>query len=318
VFREMEFRTPIPIIKEKKIIDYNSKVVLFGSCFVENMERNFNYFKFENFSNPHGIIFHPKAIEKAISESVKNKEYSQRDLYYNEDYWLSFNHHSLFSSDRLEEILTNINTNIKIAHTALKDASHVFITLGTSWIYRFDQTGNMVANCHKIPQKQFQKSILSIEQIIQSLTKSITHLKNINPDITILLTVSPVRHLKDGFIENTRSKAHLHTAIHEIVDKKNVFYFPSYEIMMDDLRDYRFYKNDWLHPSETALKYIWEKFKSAWIDEKSYPLMQEIEGIQKSLEHKAFRKNSKEHQQFLLHLNKKIERISSKYPTIHF
>lgn len=314
----MEFRTPIPIKKEKKPIDYNSKVVLFGSCFVENIEKNFNYFKFQNNSNPFGIIFHPKAIEKAVSECIKCKEYQQRDLFYNDDYWLSFNHHSKFSSDRLDEILTNINSNIKTTHAALKEASHVFITLGTSWIYRFELTGNIVANCHKIPQKQFQKSLLSIEQITQSLTKTITNLKKVNPGVTVLLTVSPIRHLKDGFVENTRSKAHLHTAIHEVIDNESVFYFPSFEIMMDDLRDYRFYKNDWLHPSETALKYIWEKFKSAWIAEKEYPLMQEIDEIQKSLEHRPFRKDSDEHVKFLSKLHKKMDAITTKYPLIKF
>ncbi len=314
----MEFRTPIQLIKEKKQIDYNSNVVLFGSCFVENIEKYFNYFKFQNITNPHGIIFHPKSIEKSISECVKNKEYQQRDLYYNQDYWLSFNHHSKFSSDRLDEVLTKINSNIKTTHHALKKASHVFITLGTAWIYRFEASGNIVANCHKIPQKEFQKSLLSIEQITQSLTKAITNLKKINPDVTILLTVSPVRHLRDGFVENSRSKAHLHTAIHEVVDKKSVFYFPSFEIMMDDLRDYRFYKNDWLHPSETALKYIWEKFKFAWIAEKAYPLLEEIDGIQKSLEHKPFRKDSEEHQKFLLKLQNKMESISASHPFIKF
>lgn len=314
----MEFRTAIQIPKEKKTIDYNSKVVLFGSCFAENMERNLNYFKFENLSNPYGILFHPKAIEKTISECLKGKEYSQRDLYYNIDHWLSFNHHSKFTSDRLDEILMQINTNIKLANKALKEATHVFITLGTAWVYCFEETNKIVANCHKIPQKKFQKNLLSIKQIEESLVKIISNIQHINPDTTILFTVSPIRHLKDGFIENTQSKAHLHTAIHRVVDRENIFYFPSFEIMMDDLRDYRFYKNDWLHPSETALKYIWEKFKNAWIDEKAYLLMHEIDHIQKSLQHRPLRKDSEEHRQFLLQLNKKIENVTKKYPRIKF
>lgn len=314
----MEFRTEIQVPREKKAIDYHSKVVLFGSCFVENMGRNFDHFKFENLSNPYGILFHPKAIEKAISECINCKEYSQRDLYYNTDHWLSFNHHSKFSSDRLDEILMQINTNIKLANKALKEASHVFITLGTAWVYRFEETHKIVANCHKIPQKKFQKSLLSIKQINESLVKIISNIKNINPDATILFTVSPIRHLKDGFVENSQSKAHLHTAIQEVVDRENIFYFPSFEIMMDDLRDYRFYKNDWLHPSETALKYIWEKFKHAWIDEKAFLLMHEIDSIQKSMEHKPFRKDSPQHRQFLLQLNKKMESVIVKYPTIKF
>ncbi len=314
----MDFRTKINITKESKSIDYNSNIVLFGSCFIENMEKHLKYFKFQNTSNPHGIIFHPKAIEKAVYECVNNKEYKKSDLFYHDEFWLSFNHHSKFSSFSSNEILTSINSNISKTHKALNLASHVLITLGTAWVYRFEKKEILVANCHKIPQKQFNKELLSIDQIVESLNKIISLIKQINSNTTLLFTVSPIRHLKDGFIENALSKAHLLSAIHQIVDNKNTFYFPSYEIMMDDLRDYRFYKNDMLHPNETAIEYIWEIFKETWISEKTYPLMKEINSIQKSLQHKPFRKGSKKHQLFLQQLKNKIELITTKYPHIKF
>jgi len=314
----MDFRTKINITKVSKSIDYNSNIVLFGSCFIENMEKHLKYFKFQNTSNPHGIIFHPKAIEKAVYECVNNKEYKKSDLFFHDEFWLSFNHHSKFSSLSSNEILTSINSNITKTHKALNSASHVLITLGTAWVYKFEEKEMLVANCHKIPQKQFNKELLSIDQIVESLNKIISLIKYVNSNATILFTVSPIRHLKDGFIENTLSKSHLLTAIHQIVDNKNTFYFPSYEIMMDDLRDYRFYKNDMLHPNETAIEYIWEIFKETWISEKTYPLMKEINSIQKSLQHKPFRKGSKKHQLFLQQLKNKIDLITTKYPHIKF
>ncbi len=314
----MDFRTKINITKESKSIDYNSNVVLFGSCFIENIEKYFKYFKFQYTSNPHGIIFHPKAIEKSVSDCVNNIEYKKSDLFYHDELWLSFNHHSKFSSLSSSEILTAINSNINKTHKALNSASHVLITLGTAWVYRFEEKEMLVSNCHKIPQKQFNKELLSIAQITESLGKIISQIKQVNSNAIILFTVSPIRHLKDGVVENTLSKAHLLSAIHQIVDKKNTFYFPSYEIMMDDLRDYRFYNNNMLHPNETAIEYIWEIFKESWVNEKSYPLMKEINSIQKSLQHKPFRKDSKKHQLFLQQLKTKIELITSKYSHIKF
>ena len=314
----MAFRTKLNILKEKKTIDYNSNIVLFGSCFTKNMERHLSYYKFQNDSNPYGIIFNPKAIEKAITECIENKEYNQHDLYYHEESWLSLNHHTKFSSLILGQVLTQINSEIKEANQALLNASHVFITLGTSWVYRFTDTENLVANCHKIPQKKFKKELLSIIEIKESLNNIVSLIKQVNPKAIILFTVSPVRHVRNGFIENTQSKAHLHTAIQQIIDHNKTFYFPSYEIMMDDLRDYRFYKDDLLHPNETAMEYIWEIFKKSWINEKSYPLMKKIESIQKSLNHKPFQKDSLKHQEFIKNLNKKIEAIAVNYPRINF
>jgi len=314
----MKFRTEINIQKEKNTISYDSKIILFGSCFTENLEKHLSYFKFQNISNSHGILFNPKSIERAIHDCVIKKEYTQNDLHYFDDVWMSFNHHTKFSSVYLAKILEQINNNITKTHRALANASHILITLGTSWVYRYKETENLVANCHKIPQSSFKKEIISIDENTAILKQIISDIQQINSSASIIFTVSPVRHIKDGFVENTQSKARLHTAIHNIIDNKTVYYFPSFEIMMDDLRDYRFYKNDLLHPNESAMEYIWEKFKDTWISTNSYSLMKEINSIQKSLLHKAFRENSEKHQLFLKKLDEKIYQISKKYDHIHF
>ncbi len=314
----MKFRTEITVPKQTNQIDYSSRIVLFGSCFTENIEKHLSYYKFQNNSNSHGILFNPRSIERAVNDCVNQKEYTQNDLDHFDDIWLSFNHHTKFSSIHLTKILQQINTNISNTHKALSNASHVLITLGTSWVYRNKETENLVANCHKIPQRNFEKEIISMDENISILKQIISSIQKINKNAAIIFTVSPVRHLKDGFIENTQSKSRLHTAIHKVTDNKRVFYFPSYEIMMDDLRDYRFYNIDLLHPNETAMEYIWEKFKNAWISSDSFSLMKEINNIQKSLLHKPFREDSEKHKDFLKKLSNRIIDISKKYNHINF
>jgi len=314
----MKFRTKIKIPKEKNTINYNSQIVLFGSCFTENIETHLNHFQFQSVSNSHGILFNPKSIEKAIDDCVNLKEYNQHDLNYFDDIWLSFNHHTKFSSVYLAEILNQINKDIKRTYKILQNASHVLITLGTSWVYRYNETESLVANCHKVPQRNFKKEILSINENIEIIRQMVSLIHSINNKITVVFTVSPVRHLKDGFVENTQSKASLLSAIHQVIDNETVFYFPSYEIMMDDLRDYRFYKKDLLHPNEIAMDYIWDVFKQTWINENSFPLMKEIENIQKSLSHIPFNENSEKHQNFLKKLEINIASIEKQYPNINF
>jgi len=314
----MKFRTEINIPKQNNQISYHSKIVLFGSCFTENIEKHFNYYQFKNNSNPHGILFHPIAIENSIIDCINNKNYTEADLFYFNDLWLSLNHHTKFSSENNSTVLNDINKQIQQTNLTIRNASHILITLGTSWVYRFENSDALVANCHKIPQKKFQKELLSVKQIVNSLENSIAKIKSVNKSTIILFTVSPIRHLKDGFAQNNLSKAHLISAIHSVIDKKQTFYFPSYEIMMDDLRDYRFYKNDLSHPNDIAMEYIWEKFKNSWIDENSFELMGEIENIQKSLQHKPFQGSSKKHLEFINKLNHKITTLKKKYPHFDF
>ncbi|MGK0127067.1 MAG: lysophospholipase L1-like esterase [Candidatus Azotimanducaceae bacterium] len=315
----MNLQTKITLKKEtRNPISYNSKIFLFGSCFSENIGSKIEYFKFENTINPFGILFHPIAIEMLITNIVNEKIYTEKDIFFHNERWHCYEAHSELSNPSKEDLLLKLNAAISTANTQLKEVSHVIITLGTSWAYRLIETDTVVANCHKVPQKKFLKELLLIDEITNSLEAIITLIKSVNNNIEIIFTVSPVRHLKDGFVENMRSKSHLLSAIHQVIaPRDHTHYFPSYEIMMDDLRDYRFYNSDMIHPNETAINYIWEAFKTVWIHEESTDLMSEIDTIQKGLSHRPFNKNSKQHLLFLENLQLKISALQENH-TITF
>ena len=222
------------------------------------MGEKFDYFKFQTTINPFGIIFNPVSIEKLVKRAVNRTIFTEADVFFHNDLWHSFGVHSECSQTDKEILLKQLNAAVEVMHSQIIEASHIVITYGTSWVYRLKTTNEMVANCHKVPQSEFTKEILSPETIAQSMQNTMDLIHQINPDCKFIFTVSPVRHTKDGFPENQRSKAHLMTAVHPIVlDNASSNYFPSYEIMMDELRDYRFYADDMLHPSQIAIDYIW-------------------------------------------------------------
>lgn len=316
----MKLQTKVPIKKEIYApINYQSKLALFGSCFSENIGEKLKYYKFQSFQNPFGISFHPKAIENSITKSINDYSYTESDVFLANERWHSFDAHSSVSTSSKEELITALNTGLQTTKTQLQEATHIIITLGTAWVYRFIETDKIVANCHKLSQKKFLKELLSVDEIIGSLQAIITLIQMTNKHVSILFTVSPVRHLKDGFVQNQISKSQLIAAIHELVDpRKKLHYFPSYELMMDELRDYRFYCEDMVHPNTTAINYIWERFSEAWVDDQSHSTMQQICSIQKGIQHKPFNTNSLEHQKFLQNLNNKIESLQKKYPFFEF
>lgn len=316
----MKLKTIIPLQKQQhNLIDYHSKLLLLGSCFVENIGDKFDYFKFQSLQNPFGILYHPKAIENLILNAINEKVYDETDVFYHNERWHCFDAHSDLSSASKEKLLNNLNDGIKLTNQQINKSSHIVITLGTSWAYRFIESDEIVSNCHKIPQKKFLKEIQSVKNIIESLEVIIELIKSVNPKTSILFTVSPVRHLKDGFVENTQSKSHIITAISQVVEpRNNVHYFPSYEIMMDELRDYRFYAEDMLHPNQTAVNYIWECFQSVWISSETTQTMDEVETIQKGLNHKPFNPESEQHQTFLQNLELKKSELLSQFRHITF
>ena len=315
----MDFQTIITLEKKKhNLIDYNSKIVLLGSCFSENIGKKLSYFKFQSEENPFGNLFHPKAIENLITNAINEKKYLDKDLVFNNERWHSLDAHSSLSSSNKNEVLDNLNFSLQSTFKQLKIASHIIITLGTSWVYREISSGKIVANCHKIPQKKFLKELLSVDEITENLEAIISLVKSINKKSKVVFTVSPVRHLKDGFIENQRSKSHLISAIHGVIDNRNSFYFPAYEIMMDELRDYRFYKEDMIHPNTTAINYIWGKFVNVWFSENANSTMHKVEAIQKGLTHKPFNENSKQHQQFLKKIKEKEKALLQEFPFMKF
>ncbi len=315
----MLFTTQIPISKSQNPIDYNSRIMSLGSCFAENMAKKFDYFKFQNVVNPFGIIFNPVSLEKIISRIVGKEFYTEKDIFFHNELWHCYEVHSEISNPDKEKFLENLNKILELSHSQIIKLSHCIITYGTSWVYKLKTTNDVVANCHKMPQNQFDKEILSIENIEKAIQNTIDLIQKINPNCKFIFTISPVRHIKDGFVENQRSKAHLIAALHSSIFQLPTYnYFPSYEIMMDELRDYRFYANDMLHPSQAAIDYIWINFFENYVDEKQFGLMNKVCEIQRALQHKPFNPVSNSHRQFLSNLKEKISVIQEKFPQIKF
>ncbi|UII74809.1 GSCFA domain-containing protein [Flagellimonas sp. HMM57] len=314
----MKLQTTIPLGKGKTQIDYKSKLLLLGSCFVENIGQKLSYYKFQQVQNPFGILFHPLAIENLIERALHDKMYQENEVFEHQEIWKCFDAHSDCSALSKQELLQNLNDKLRQTKKRVTAASHIVITLGTAWVYRNTESDSIVANCHKVPQKQFSKELLSVKTIQGCLERLIHLIQSINEKATLIFTISPVRHLKDGFVENQRSKANLVNALHYVKERHTISYFPSYEIMMDELRDYRFYEKDMVHPNQLAIAYIWEKFKSVWIAEEAYSSMEEVETVQKGLLHKPFNPNSNAHQKFAASLQAKIVYLQEKYPFIQF
>ena len=293
--------------------------MLLGSCFAENMGEKFEYFKFRNVVNPFGIIFNAVSIEKLIHRVVNKIVFTEKDIFFYNDLWHCFEVHSQLSNPNKEEFLSNLNAILELMYQQITSLTHCIITLGTSWVYRNNNSNEIVANCHKVPQKEFTKELVSIEENVKCIQNIISLVHSLNPECNFIFTVSPVRHIKDGFVENNVSKAHLISAIHTINHQPSTInYFPSYEIMMDELRDYRFYAEDMLHPSQTAIDYIWIKFFENYINQKEFVTMNQVCEIQRSLKHRPFNPNSQSHQNFLKNLNQKIFELKKSLPNIDF
>jgi lysophospholipase L1-like esterase len=318
----MNFTTKIPIPKSSNQISYSSKIVLLGSCFAESMGEKFDYFKFQNTVNPFGIIFNSVSIEKLIHRVIHKLEFTENDVFFHNELWHCYEVHSELSDFSVELLLSKLNKYLHQFRIQIEEATHIIITYGTSWVYRNISSNQIVANCHKVPQNQFVKEILSVDTIEKSIKNTIDLIQSINLKCNFIFTVSPVRHIKDGFVENQRSKAHLIASLQSLLNTEhqllNTNYFPSYEIMMDELRDYRFYSEDMLHPNQQAINYIWERFFETQITEDTIPIMQEVCSIQRALSHKPFNPNSESHQKFLENLNDKISKIQEKIPFFQF
>jgi len=316
----VKFQTKIPL--EKQIhnqIDYNSKLFLLGSCFAENIGEKLEYFKFQSRVNPFGILFHPKAIETCVTNAINKKTFYKEDVFMRNEQWHCFEAHSKLSHPDKEILIKELNYNVEQTRQQLKSATHIIITLGTSWVYRFIEGDKIVANCHKVPQKGFLKELLTVDEVVSNLEAIIALVKLENPQVSIIFTVSPIRHIRDGFVENNLSKSHLISGVHQVVDpRQNVSYFPSYEIVMDELRDYRFYTEDMLHPNQIAINYIWECFKTVWMSQDAVATMEKVEEIQKGLNHKAFNPSSEQHKKFMASLRQKQEELNQRFSHIVF
>jgi hypothetical protein len=309
-----EFRTVINLQESDIKISYDSTLLFIGSCFSDNIGSKFKERRFEAGINPFGVLYNPESVKRGLEILLEKSIFDEDLLFEYRGLWNSFYHHGRFSGVDKKTVLKNINRNIIRGHELLKNAGFLFVTFGTSWVYRNVDDGMVVANCHKLPASRFNRFRLGVDDIVDGYDELIARMKEFNRDLKIIFTVSPVRHLKDGAHGNQLSKATLLLAVDKLTEKhENVFYFPAYELVMDDLRDYRFYADDMVHPSAQAVDYIWENISDVYFDKKAKVFVKEMDKIIKAREHRPFNEKSKEYQMFVSGLLRRLDEIKNQF-----
>lgn len=311
----MNLQLPIDIPRLEPGIALGDSIYLCGSCFTANMVGYFERHKFSVKQNSHGIIFNPMSVYHALIDVVEGKVYQESDLFYLNEYWHSWYHHSDFSFLEKEQTLEKINTTIQAHRTFLKECSFLFITLGSAFAYWQVDEQMYVSNNHRAPANWFRKDLLPIDTITAQLQRMQESLHQFNPKLNIIYTISPVRHVRDGVIENNRSKARLLEAVHSL---PNRYYFPSYELVLDVLRDYRFYDIDLVHPNYLATQLVWEHLVQACIQPAAYPVMKQLEQVYKARHHEAKDVRSKAHTAFLEQHYALCLQLQAEYPALNF
>ncbi len=315
----MNFRTEIFIPKADFKVNHRQKIAMIGSCFTNNIGDRLLKDKFNVLLNPYGILFNPISVAKAVESCVDQSLLTEDSLIYNGEKWLSLAHHSQFNQLKKQEVLEGVNASILKAKPYYNNADILIITLGTAWVYRYNNTGEYVANCHKLPSKKFTKELLGINTIVGTYRSLLKKLKEANRNMKIVFTISPIRHWKDGCVENNQSKAVLQLSVKELVEEFDyASYFPSYEIVMDELRDYRFYAKDMLHPSNVAVDYIYEKFIQTYYNDETLNLLKKINKIRSAVEHKPFNFEAESHQKFIKKTKVFMEQVDKEYPYLDF
>jgi len=310
----------IDIKKLQPQINYRDKILLIGSCFTEHIGNSLEDLKFSVLQNPNGILFDAHSVCNSLNSYIENKKYTEEELFHLNDVWHSWSHHSRYSNTDLQQAVDNINQSQHAAHEFLKSAQWLIVTLGSSFSYRLTklstggQIGEGVANCHRAPAQWFKKYLMTVDEIVSDFENCFESLFKFNPELKIIFTVSPVRHIRDGVIENNRSKSRLIEAVHNLEEHyANAYYFPAYELVIDVLRDYRFYDADLVHPNYMATEYVLEKFEQACIDEESNMIMNEVNQIVIARKHKAFQPDTNAHRQFLQTHFERAKTLQSRY-----
>ena len=314
-----KFQTIVDVPAYNWKTGYSKKNIFVGSCFTENVGNRMAVLKYNVDINPFGILYNPLSVANGFRILLQQKEFTIADLIKADGLWHSFSHHGRFSSSNENETLGAINSRIKTSSEFLKKAEFLFVTFGTAWIYKFKKTGQTVSNCHKIPSNEFERVRLSVEEIVAEYRRLFSEIRQFNPLLKVLFTVSPIRHWKDGAVENQRSKAVLLMAIDELIKEFGddfCAYFPAYEIVMDELRDYRFYAGDMIHISEIAVDHIWEKFSDSLIDQESVQVSIRINKIVQAINHKPLHPNSSEYSKFLHQMVNQLIQIAAEFPKI--
>lgn len=309
----MDFRTTFDIPKSDFLLKHNRSILLLGSCFTENIGNYLRQFQFKAFSNPFGIIYNPISIFNSIKIIAEKKSYTEESLVRKNELFFSFDFHGSFSSVQKEETLLTINNAVQNANAHLFSSEIIIITFGSAYVYEHKETNRVVANCHKLPGNTFNKRLLSVGDIV----KEYTTIAGLLQGKQVIFTVSPVRHWRDGAMENQRSKSILIEAVHQLISlHPNIHYFPAYEIMMDELRDYRFYEEDMLHPNKVAIKYIWKRFGDTYFEENTVQINKRIEKINLLLQHRIKHPNTQEQRDFMVFTEKGIAAFKHDYPEL--
>ncbi len=313
----MQFQLPISIKKSENKITYRDAIFLIGSCFTEYIGNSLAEAKISVFQNPSGILFNPQSVCETLIATIKNKKVDENNLFQLNEVWHSWNHHSRFSHVDKKACLENINTTQTNSHHFLKNADWLIVTLGSAFCYKLTSNaqlanlsvGGCVANCHRAPANWFTKSLLEVDEINNLLINLNKELNAFNPKLKIIFTISPVRHVRDGVVENNRSKARLIESVHSLINKyETISYFPSYELLIDVLRDYRFYDIDLVHPNFMATEFVLQKFVETYMSQEQLGLMEELKKIAIAKKHKPFHPSTNSHKEFL---NKQVENIKS-------
>ncbi|HEX6915579.1 MAG TPA: GSCFA domain-containing protein [Chitinophagaceae bacterium] len=315
----MNFFTQINIRPLDPPISYRHKLMLTGSCFTEHIGNHLMDVKFRVMQNPNGILFEPVSVCNSLISYIRNRQYTADELFALNGGWHSWQHHSRFSRPDRDTSLQLINESQTAAHLFLREADWLIITLGSSFVYQLADSGLPVANCHKAPPQTFNKHLSTIEEIVTKFDETIHQLFRFNEHLKIIFTISPVRHLRDGVVDNNRSKARLIEAVHHLVNKfDRLYYFPAYELVIDVLRDYRFYDIDLAHPNYAATQFVLENFSQYCLDETAQVLSEDIRKLVVARNHKPFNRASEQHRQFLDAQLRKTKELQDKYPFLDF
>ncbi len=295
----MDFRTNIAPVPAPFSLSFADRLLVMGSCFAETIGQRLRESGFNTVQNPFGVVYNPSSIVLSIQRLIQAEPFQEADLVEYEQLYHSFNHHGSFSGSNPKETLEHMNAAYWKAVTALKESTCLMLTFGTAWVYTLRETGEVVANCHKFPAAHFNRHRLSVIDIVETFVSLFDTLFASNPALRIVLTVSPIRHQKDGFHANNISKSMLLLATESLVERyENVWYYPSYELMMDDLRDYRFYADDMLHPSPLATNYIWEHFSESYFSKQTREMAKQVQQIRKAMEHRPFHPDDSAYRRF--------------------
>lgn len=311
------FFTPVNIPNSPIKINYHHKLMTLGSCFAENIGKKLDNAFFQTSINPFGVLYNPLSVSNSIEKLIGNKPYSESDVFEHQSLWRSFSHSTLFAGETREICLETINHSLLQARCFLQKTDFLLITFGTAWIFEEIKSRSVVANCHKMPAKYFNRRRLTVDEIYESYTLLLSTLHTQYPHLQVIFTVSPIRHFKDGAHENNLSKSILHLAIEKLIENFQFsHYFPAYEIQMDELRDYRFYAADMIHPSETAIDYIWQKFSQTYFEKQTQEMKKELEQLRSDLNHRPFNIQSDEYQLFMQNIEKRKTKLKEKFPEL--